>query len=42
VPNARDSRRILHSSDDGRALYEALGFQPTNEMRLLLDDGGAD
>ena len=33
---------ILHSSDDGRALYESLGFQPTNEMRLLLDDGGAD
>ena len=27
---------ILHSSEDGRALYEALGFQPTNEMRLLL------
>jgi GNAT superfamily N-acetyltransferase len=24
----------LHASDDGRALYEALGFQPTNEMRL--------
>lgn len=28
---------ILHSSDDGRALYEKLGFQPTNEMRLLLE-----
>ena len=27
---------ILHSSDDGRKLYEALGFEPTNEMRLLL------
>ena len=27
---------ILHSSDDGRPLYEKLGFQPTNEMRLLL------
>lgn len=26
----------LHSSDDGRALYEALGFTPTNEMRLDL------
>ena len=24
----------LHASDDGRALYEKLGFQPTNEMRL--------
>ena len=27
---------ILHSSDEGRALYQSLGFQPTNEMRLLL------
>jgi len=27
---------ILHASDEGRPLYEALGFQPTNEMRLLL------
>ena len=26
----------LHASDDGRALYETLGFQPTNEMRLKL------
>jgi len=26
----------LHSSPDGRALYEQLGFEPTNEMRLLL------
>jgi GNAT superfamily N-acetyltransferase len=26
----------LHASKDGRALYEALGFQPTNEMRLTL------
>ena len=26
----------LHASDDGRALYEQLGFQPTNEMRLSL------
>jgi GNAT superfamily N-acetyltransferase len=25
---------ILHSSDEGRALYESLGFKPTNEMRL--------
>ncbi|MBI3742580.1 MAG: GNAT family N-acetyltransferase, partial [Chloroflexi bacterium] len=25
---------ILHASDDGRALYESLGFKPTNEMRL--------
>lgn len=26
----------LHASDDGKALYEALGFRPTNEMRLKL------
>ncbi len=26
----------LHASDDGRALYESLGFKPTNEMRLML------
>lgn len=26
----------LHSSPEGRALYEALGFTPTNEMRLDL------
>ena len=26
----------LHSSNDGRALYEELGFKPTNEMRLDL------
>ena len=25
---------VLHSSDDGRALYEQLGFIPTGEMRL--------
>ena len=29
---------ILHSSEDGRPLYEKLGFQRTNEMRLMLDD----
>jgi len=28
---------ILHASDDGRVLYEKLGFRPTNEMRLLMD-----
>jgi GNAT superfamily N-acetyltransferase len=27
----------LHASPDGRALYEALGFEATNEMRLQLD-----
>ena len=25
---------ILHSSEDGRRLYESLGFKSTNEMRL--------
>ncbi len=25
---------ILHSSEDGRRLYESLGFKATNEMRL--------
>ena len=25
---------ILHASDEGSALYESLGFTPTNEMRL--------
>jgi predicted GNAT family acetyltransferase len=28
---------VLHASDAGRHLYETLGFQPTNEMRLRLD-----
>jgi GNAT superfamily N-acetyltransferase len=27
---------ILHASMDGRALYESIGFQPTNEMRIAL------
>jgi ribosomal protein S18 acetylase RimI-like enzyme len=26
----------LHASDEGRPLYESLGFKPTNEMRLRL------
>jgi ribosomal protein S18 acetylase RimI-like enzyme len=26
---------ILHASDEGRALYESLGFTATNEMRLF-------
>jgi GNAT superfamily N-acetyltransferase len=37
VSYARERRiRVvtLHASDDGRALYEKLGFVPTNEMRL--------
>ena len=27
-------RIVLHASPDGRRLYERLGFEPTNEMRL--------
>ena len=27
----------LHASDQGRSLYEQLGFKPTNEMRLDLE-----
>ncbi|HXR26724.1 MAG TPA: GNAT family N-acetyltransferase, partial [Candidatus Baltobacteraceae bacterium] len=27
---------VLHASDAGRHLYETLGFEPTNEMRLRL------
>ena len=26
----------LHASDEGRGLYESLGFKPTNELRLRL------
>jgi hypothetical protein len=26
-------RVVLHASPDGHALYESLGFVPTNEMR---------
>jgi GNAT superfamily N-acetyltransferase len=29
-------RVTLHASDDGRHLYESLGFEPSNEMRLNL------
>jgi GNAT superfamily N-acetyltransferase len=28
---------ILHSSDEGRPLYDSMGFQRTNEMRIFLD-----
>lgn len=27
----------LHASDEGRPLYEAAGFRPTSEMRLVLE-----
>jgi GNAT superfamily N-acetyltransferase len=34
---ARGIRRLtLHASGEGRPLYEAVGFRPTNEMRLEL------
>ena len=28
---------ILHASEDGRRLYESLGFESTNEMRIVLE-----
>lgn len=31
------SRLSLHASDQGRGLYEQLGFAPTNELRLVLE-----
>jgi GNAT superfamily N-acetyltransferase len=30
----RLDRLVLHASDEGRALYEGVGFKPSNEMRL--------
>ncbi len=30
------ARVTLHASDEGRHLYESLGFEPSNEMRLNL------
>jgi len=30
------ARVTLHASNDGRHLYESLGFEPSNEMRLNL------
>jgi len=29
-------RLVLHASKDGRSVYEALGFEPSNEMRFKL------
>jgi GNAT superfamily N-acetyltransferase len=34
------SRVFLHASDAGRPLYESLGFEPTNEMKLGLGSRG--
>lgn len=28
---------ILHASNEGRRLYESMGFRSTNEMRILLE-----
>src|SRR5262249_42090996 len=33
---------VLHASDEGRALYEKLGFIPTTEMRLRRGQFGSD
>ena len=30
---------VLHASEEGRAVYEGLGFQDANEMRLFLKGG---
>jgi len=30
------ARVTLHASEHGRHLYETLGFEPSNEMRLNL------
>jgi GNAT superfamily N-acetyltransferase len=35
------ARVTLHASDDGRPLYESLGFLPTNEMRRVAPLRGA-
>jgi len=32
------ARVNLHASEDGRHLYESMGFEPSNEMRLKLRD----
>lgn len=32
APGAGIARLVLHTSDDGRSLYEALGFRESNEM----------
>ena len=36
----RLGRVLLHASDDGRPLYESLGFVPTSEMKLTTSTRG--
>jgi GNAT superfamily N-acetyltransferase len=36
------ARVNLHASEDGRHLYESMGFEPSNEMRLKLRQGIVD
>jgi GNAT superfamily N-acetyltransferase len=35
--NERLDRLILHASDEGRSIYEKLGFVASNEMRFVVD-----
>jgi GNAT superfamily N-acetyltransferase len=35
--NEQLDRLILHASNEGRSIYEKLGFVATNEMRLVCD-----
>ena len=37
LSDRRIRRVVLHASNEGRRLYERLGFTPTNEMRLTTD-----
>ena len=36
------ARLTLHASEDGRRLYESLGFEPSNEMQLNLRESMPD
>lgn len=35
--NEQLDRLVLHASDEGRSIYEKLGFVPSNEMRFVGD-----
>ena len=37
IPGSDVVRLVLHASDEGRPLYQQLGFVPTNEMRYDLE-----